>query len=268
MEFGDRVDLFSAWYGETYTRMFLDVCLPNLISTLPPGKQYRHLIYTTPAEAAKLTGLPFPACVDTTLLDGPEPRKRLYRCVYNAINISWLSRSYVVMAQPDHVFGWGIAGILEAMRPYDYVVCGHPRIVRAPPVGLSNRQLVAFAMHTAPHSIVTYGLANPLCPYWRAERKPYGYSVTMKEPPPIAFHGTPDMLEILTGKVTFGRFEVLDHEMTDHKARYGMLRTIDDSDVFFWAELTDPDKYVPTIENDYWSDTARRLAYRELRWRT
>jgi hypothetical protein len=285
------INVLTVVYGERYAYMMNQFMFPSLfiggnLSDLSHRK-ITHCIYC-PACDLHLFDKHRDACAslnielrfDSSLLSSLNPRADMHKAYAREIERSWKENSILVVAPPDHVFGHGLAKLITQMKPFDYVVCGHPRVdyndgVTALEVlsidndyinGRSNRPLVDLALNSAPHSIVRHGLST-FAPYWHGTRKNDKFSIFFKEPPPLCLHAHPSMTAVLCGDVYYGHFEAIDHDLVDYAATRGWLKVVDDSDDFFWIELTDELTYYPTIVNDYWSDAAEKLFFQELIWR-
>jgi hypothetical protein len=163
------------------------------------------------------------------------------------------------------------------LLPGDYLVSGHPRIdsescdsllpeflkSEAELGGDGNRRFVKFFMETAPHPMVNHGKSNPES-YWRTTRQETHWETFFKEPPPVAFYGSNDMLEAWPG--SFGSLEVVDHDLVDLSLKRGKLRWITDSRDFIWAERTSRGRYNPTITNEIWLNSCKLFDKEPLRW--
>ncbi len=251
------IELVTAFFGQGHLRMFLD----NLCSTLEQpsnlpelkrrGVEIVHRIYCTTNEAGRIPPQPLASAdetiIDIELLHCEEPS--LQR---DAIHIPYREAirrgdCVTILAQADHVFGCGFADAIageNALKPGEYLVVPHPRIVMEtalPHIKAmvetkpTNEEWVTFFMDLFPHPLVARGKATA-DPYWRTTRRADHWETYFQEPPPLAFWGTPDMLQFWPG--TQGNLEVLDHQLVNYCFEQGRLKTIMDSRVFTWAELT------------------------------
>ena len=166
------------------------------------------------------------------------------------------------------------------MKPYDYLVVGHPRVMmetayrdlRAdlarPDVDqfFTNEYLVDLAMHRHPHLVIQTGLNNPTEFWWNSRREGDTYRTRFKEPPPVAYYPARDMLCVMTGNPYTLPFETIDHDIVDLMHRTGRLKWIDNSQDFFWIEYCKRTRNVPTIYNRYWSPAARMFSQTDLNW--
>jgi hypothetical protein len=289
--FGKKINLISVFYGASYSDALQEIMFPSLLleQNIPAlkGREISHYIYCSENEVASLQkhvvmlkNMGIECIVNANMIPASgNQRDYLYLPFLKEMERSIAESSIVVMAQPDHVFGRGLAKIIDAMKPYEYVVCGHPRVSeergrRRYPEFLSdqlrkkssgNRDFVSLAINELTHPMVAHGLMH-MEPYWHAIRRQSYLSVYFKEPPPLCFHAHPEMINVVLGDTVFGRFETIDHDLVDFAYQQKRLKIIDDSDEFFWTELTKDDVYNPTIYNKYWSEAARTLFHHELKW--
>jgi tetratricopeptide (TPR) repeat protein len=292
-----RIDVSTIFYGSTFARLFGETMLPSLLlpDNLPDLQndyEVVHNICCTPAELPLLdetrellerAGIE--TRIDTELLgsgDPAEARARLHLAVVDQSRRSMEDDAVVIMSPPDHVFGRGLGNVIRAMQPYEYLLCGHPRIAMetASPVlremlasadadeTVTNARLVRLAMEEHPHGSVLTGIANPDELWWNSRKDGPDWLTRFKEPPPVAWHPAADMISVMTGQPYYQPFETIDHDIADLMHRTGRLAAVDDSNRFFWVEYCNAGKNLPTIHNRYWSPAARMLSKKELRWRT
>jgi hypothetical protein len=271
-----NVELLTIFYGQTHGDMFLNTLLPslwtagNVFSMIADGHSVIHRIYCTPDDISRLPK-DLPMIVNTSLLLGDgKDRERLHLAFIEQINRQVLT----VMCPCDHVFGVGLYGAVMGLHPGEYLVCGHPRISREAGLGpmgkflsvshADNRDLVRFCMESIPHPIVTRGIAFPEL-YWRTTRRADHWETFFKEPPPLAFWGSPDMLDAWQSP-TVGNWEVVDHDLVNLCHKRGTLKAIMDSREFFWAEFTSEHQYLPTIYNDIWLASCKHFNATPCRW--
>lgn len=291
-----RVDISTIFFGDMFTRLMAHTMLPSLLlpDNLPSlAGEYEIVqhIYCTSRELPLLhqvkrildrAGIEWRVNTEILGQGGPgAARAYLYQAVWDQTEISLDRNALVLMAPPDHVFGRGLARTLRAMKPYDYLVVGHPRVMMEtayadlrrdlarPDVAefFTNSYLVDFAMHRHPHTVIKTGLENPDEFWWNSRREGDSYYTRFKEPPPVAWYPARDLLCVMTGNPYVLPFETIDHDMVDLMQRTGRLRWIDDSDDFFWVEYCKKTRNVPTIYNRYWSPAARMFTETDLRWR-
>lgn len=282
---GDEpVDIFCACYGPEYTRLLEKVMLPSLVQpgNQPTRRPLRCFLYCLPSDVPNFAGFTALAAqhgiavhTQTAFMDAANPRMSIYRAIVDQLERSNRERSIVLVAAPDHIFGTGLGRLIDDLQPYEYMVCGHPRIsmekaarplerfVQTP---FTNGDLVRICLEEFPHPLVQHGLTHDE-PYWRALRKDGDYFAYSKEPPPICFSSTPDLLNIVEGLNLFGNFETIDHDIVDYCYRTDRLKFVSDSDTFFWAELVSESRYAPTIQNDYWSAAATMFHGQPLHWK-
>ncbi|MGB0671645.1 MAG: hypothetical protein ACPGNT_09120, partial [Rhodospirillales bacterium] len=292
--FKPKVHLLSVFYGDLFARvldrtMMPSLMLPGNLPDLMADHDVHHNVYCTPAEVPllrrhfrNLDRLGIPWTLDTHILGaGSGPRNRIHLPLIHQIDRAWEEGAVIVMAAPDHVFGQGFAQTLRAMKPLDYLCCGHPRVTMetafpaykalfADPEQAASRvtspALVDFALHGHPHHVTLTGLANPEEHWWNARREGDTYRVRFKEPPPLAFYPSPDLISVISGTAYAPAFETIDHDIVELMDRCGRFRIVDDSRDFFWTEYCQDGRNVPTIRNTYWSPTAQKLAKRDLVW--
>lgn len=268
--------------------MLSTTCLPSLFDpafrAYCAGRRVRVNIYCVEEERAVLedgveralrdTG--YELTFDTSFLraDG-DNRGRLPAAFKHQLAAARDVNALVIMAMPDHVFGRGLADVIARTREGEYVVCGHPRIsieagfeqvkrlVAAD--DYDNGQLVSLFVESIPHRVVSFAKTGRH-DYLELRGRPYGWDAYFKEPPPLLFWGSFDLIEQGFANPFFGEFECLDHDIPDLMLRHGLLRAIDDSEVFFWAEFTSDTKYPDMLANQWWAPSALLLRRYRLRW--
>jgi len=289
--FRNRIHLVSIFYGAQFAQWLCNILVPSLLldSNIPAmaGKKIVHKIYCSSKELPLiqdsieiLQQYQVESHVNIEIIPSfGNQRDHLFLAVNAAILEAITEDAVIVMAQPDHVFGHGLAAVIDKLEQNEFVVCGHPRVnARVATLtypdfiknhrsngGKDNLDFVSLAVDTIPHVMVKNGMEQAL-DYWHGFRKENNFSVFFKEPPPLCFHPDIDLLAILIGTTFFGEFESLDHDFTEYAFQRGKLRVIDDSREFFWSELTDEFKYNPTIQNNYWPPSAQKLFEHELKW--
>lgn len=289
-----RVHVVSFFFGEAYARMFVNTLLPSLFlaENLPDLRRDHAVsvrVYCTDAEAPLIApaldvlrrqGFAVALDLDVIGCRAGDPRANLGDCVADAIAEALREDAVIVMAQPDHVFGRGLAGRIRALPRHGYLVCGHPRVdtrgleaverLVGDPArhrALDNADLVRLAVEGFPHNTLRAGLAGD--EYWlRARREEDRVVVNFKEPPPLAFYPARDLLAMLTGDGYTIPFEAIDHDVVDLMHRTGRLHAVTDSRDFFWLEFSPDRKNAPTIFNDYWSRGAQAMRALDLHWHT
>ncbi|MCB6182228.1 hypothetical protein LIN78_01485 [Leeia sp. TBRC 13508] len=286
-KFGREIHLISFFYGKNYCNLFEKYLLPSLmnkanIPTIQNERRVCHFVYCKDADYPHLqnalktyASLGIEIEVDTKILNNADSTSKKYLNipVEESIIRSYEDGSIVVVAQPDHIFGLGLKNTIDRMNPYDYIVCGHPRVDMQSiaseysklPYFASNEELVKFAMSLHPHPMVQHGLKNQEN-YWHALENASNYVTYFKEPPPLCFHGSPDMISVMHGDIRYSPFESIDHELVDYMFSQNRLGIVDNSSEFFWCELTDNRVYNPTIRNDYVSAAAKKLGQHPLIW--
>lgn len=285
-----KVFIYTSFFGATFAHMLTASMMPSLMraSNLPAVLEacdVQWFLYTTPIDNM-LTGafkeqvkeLGVDVHVDTHIME-KSPRADLFRTLVDVIERAEEEGAIVLMSPPDHIFGDGLADVLVNMDQYDYVVCGHPRIELeacreslwkhiANGNGVSpldNRQLVTWAVEKHPHCVVKTGM-NTNEPWWNCTPSDDGYEVRFKEPPPLAFYATKDLISVILGNGYVPLFGAIDHDIVDFMHRTGRLKWFDDNEDFFWIEYCKKTRNVPTIRNTFWSPAAQMFAKRSLKW--
>lgn len=288
------IHLYSAFYGQHFLEMLSGTMFPSLMVSgnlpdLAADYSIVHAIYCTHRETLGLDGhrrtladLGYGCRLDDALLGafGHDPRQHLADTLVDAIEWAVRDNALLVFAPPDHVFGASLDRIVRAMKPFDYVVAGHPRVTyedayprlrelfAQPDVrrqGIPNDVLVRMAMEEFPHSITETGLQRPE-PFWNATRQDDRYLVRFREPPPLVVHPTRDLVNVIRGDTYAPSFETIDHDLVDFVGHCGRLSMVQDSREFFWIEYCSRQRNHPTVWNDYWSATARTCASTDLHW--
>jgi hypothetical protein len=272
-----QIEIFTAFWGEDHCHWFHETMMPSLElpSNLPAlraaGYEIEHRVYTTTAEASRVP----PHCVIDTSILTPHQDKRAH--CYLAIQDSIKRGKLTIFASCDFVFSHGLARAITGLCPGELLVAGHPRIDSELCDSLlpaflkseaelgydGNRRFVNFFMDTVPHPMVNHGKSNPE-PYWRTSRKSTHWETFFKEPAPIGFWGSEEMLGAWPSAV--GPQEAIDHDMVDMLLRVGKVRWISDSRDLIWGERTSNRRYVPTIKNEIWMDSCRHFDKEPLRW--
>jgi hypothetical protein len=284
------VTFVSIFWGPEFADMFVKLMVPSLcglggLSRIASQYNVKFEVYTPGADGAliepglrALRSLP----VDVRLYAGfvgDDPDTNLNRLGHYLTQI-WGAHEregcVTVMAQPDHVIGSGLLGLLDRFTANQYVVSGHPRVSKESgfpaiterlaqgTIG-NNGDLVRLCAREHPH--VTFRTALGSDEGWlRACDVGNGFAVFFKEPPPLLLQARKDCLAVLTGSSDVNLHEQIDHEIVDLMYRQGRLVIVDDSRDFFWAEMSSDKKSIPTVRNLYWSKAAQMLNRTELRW--
>lgn len=284
-----RVEILTEFFGVIHLELLFRTLVPslwqsgNIPAMLQDGAEVVHRIYCPPEEALALQAYAMcsrvPVEIDTTALpqdtvnaSSAVRNDRLHRPFQEAIKRETLT----VMAPCDHVFGSGLWSVIKELQHGEYLVCGHPRAdyengfplmeaFLAESKSDNNFSFVNFCMERVPHPMVSHGKIHPE-DYWRTRNKGNHWETFFAEPPPLAFWGSPDMLEPWTKKTLHGPWEVIDHDLPDHCLRRGTLRWVDDSRKFFWTEFTSNRTYTPTLYTKLVLDSIRHFHRTPLHW--
>lgn len=272
-----NVELVTAFYGSTYADMVNRTLVPslwqdsNIPAMIRSGHSITHRIYCPSADAERIMPHPVDMEFNTSILTGDgQDRGRLYLCFQDAIRRHCLT----IMAIPDAAFGLGLWSVVRALKPGQILVCGHPRISREDGVAAmaelialkpsDNRHFVKMCMDGVAHPMVLHGMTHPE-PYWRTTRRTDHWETFFKEPAPIAFWGSDEMLDAWKSP-TVGTLEVIDHDLVNLCYKRGTLLAITDSREFFWAEFTSKNDYLPTIYNEIWLESCKHFNRTPCRW--
>lgn len=281
----------SVFWGKSYAEMFADIAVPSLIKsgTLEDVAKLmptNYCIYCPPAEAKIIEKairnirrfIPDVHIFTHAFSDDHSDNVNL---LHDLLPLIWrkieADNGLVVMAQPDHCFGTGLANIVEKFEGNDYWVAGHPRVSFESGASqiknllkkkgkLDNADLVTFAANSHPHVTFRTGLRKNNEKWLNATRRKDHFEVYFKEPPPLVLRPTKDMQSVFSGSPFGNPFEQIDHDIVDLVYRQGRLKVVDNSDDFFWFEFSSDDKNLPTIRNLYWSLAAQYLSKTPLKW--
>ena len=299
--FGEVVELFCMVSGQDHVDYLEHVAFPALAAS--PGfaqllsqRRTVYNIYTTPADLSALAGL-----LDKLARHGIRYRvnvellalsQDLYQIlalpIIDQIRRSLALQSIVVMALPDAIICGPIERVIATMQPRETVVCAMPRIDsrRAYPAlrqrlsdpargRLDSREFVALCMNEFRHPQTQSALDSD-SPCLRYRDLGGYFSARNWAPPPLCFHAREEMLEHmlrqpLCGPLATASFYAIDHDIVDSAYRGGHLTLIPDSDHFFWAELTQPDRHTDFLagrraEDYYNPPSARHIFDHEFKW--
>jgi hypothetical protein len=286
-----KIEVLSIFYGEKYTRLFFETCLPtlgpNLIQIQKEGVEILHRVHCPKDEAVLLEAYAaiadWPVEIVTNGFTG-DPHHDRHNAIHPCYQEALRREVLTVCAPADHIFGKGLWGVIHDLQPGQYIVCGHPRIafpdglarardfINAGGHGQDNRDLVRLCLEEIPHPMVDYGKHHP-DPYWRTalhDQPEKHYETFFCSPPPLAFIGSADMLLAWSNRTLFGPLEVIDHDLVNHCHRYSKLKAVTDSREFFWAEWTDGDRYRHSngseIRTIYQLESMRHFNGVPLRW--
>jgi tetratricopeptide (TPR) repeat protein len=299
-DFGQIVELFCMVSGQEHVDYLEHVAFPALSATqgfdqLLRDRRTIYNIYTTPADLGPLAGF-----LDKLASHGIRYRvnvellalsQDLYQVlalpIIDQVRRSLTLQSIVVMALPDAIISGPIERVIAEMKPQETVVCAMPRIDadRAYPAlrerlsttgtGLDSREFVGLCMNDFRHPQTQSALDSD-SPCLRYRDMGSYFSAHNWAPPPLCFHAREEMLDHmmrrpLCGPHATASFYAIDHDFVDSAHKGGHLRLIPDSDYFFWAELTQPDRHTDFLagrrsEDYYYPPTSRHVYAHEFKW--
>lgn len=290
-----RIKMMTMFYGDLFADMIHHSMLPSLmvedgVLDLLKDHEVSQIVYCTPNElkrvedyCRKLERLGIRTEIDCDLMSHWESdiRPILGEAVLDTVANALREQAIILFCPPDHVFGRGLAKLVRSMKNHQYVVCGHPRITLEegyPHIKtllsdgvsarrLRNADLVALAMDRYPHHVTrTRTGVGPKELWWTAKDDGAHYTVRFKEPPPVAFYPSRDIIALMAGAPFAPMFETVDHDLVEFMLRSGRLRAVTDSREFFWIEYCSHFRNYPALRNDYWSHAAQTFANLDLRW--
>lgn len=280
-----RVEFITIFWGMEHLEMFFKTLLPSLWNTdnipamLRDKCEVVHRVFCPPKEAELLSIYQvcsdIPVEIETTMI-AQEHNDNRHHSLARPFQDQVKRGVLTVVAPCDHVFGNGLWPAIKTLKPGEYLVCGHPRISFETGFGRmeqflktnhdgDNRKLVKFCMDTIPHPMVTHGKKVPEG-YWHAIQRGDHWEAHSAEPPPLAFWGTPDMLNPWNEPILFGPWEVIDHELPGWCFDRNRLRWIDDSRTFFWSEFTSVKQYNPTLYSSFKYGCMKHFRDLPLKW--
>lgn len=197
------------------------------------------------------------------------------------------TNSIIVYSTPDLLYGHGLAGIVTSMPEHGYVVTNQVRIdlskldlilnflsTTGYKKSLDNSDYVRFFMEVVPHPCVTHGLntykdmpssddmvhEHSSLQLWYYGREPSYYKAHLRTPHPIAHAPSETIVNMISdrAKSYFSGTEAIDHEIVWALEPKGLVRRISDTREFIVGEMTDPEKFNPTICNSDWTPTCKR----------
>lgn len=274
-----EIHILTIFYGKEHAKYLGETMLPSLVRSLDGihrKVKTRQYIYCLPEDEMDVYRAEWEVNVDTGLLNVKNPRLELHKAIIRQIEISSRVGATIVFVQADHVYGFGLRGLLEKHND-KFVVCSHGRI-RASAFedvkmflggSFTNKDFSIQNYTYWQHYMVTHGLNNPE-KYWKANRNGDVIDVYFKEPAPVLFPADTKIIEIIQNKEykghtrdsAWGAFEAIDHEVVDYYYRTNGLYYCKDSNEFIWTEFTDDKEYVPTVPqvegiNACWIDSAK-----------
>lgn len=288
----DNVEILSFFYSNWFSDMLINACFPSLflntnVPELMKNRKVIHNIYCSKNENEYLKKNYIPLAnncglevfINDSIIVGnfADYRNLLHLAIKDQIKKSIKNKSVIIVSPPDMIFGHGLANVINNMEYGEYVVCGQARIsiedgfeklqnfLKSNP--LSNKEFVKFFVEGIPHFIVREAKRKRY-DYEYIEKSENGWVAYMKEPPPLVFYGSDEILKEGFKSPYFGQFEAIDHDIPNMFFKKGKLRWIDNSETFFWGELTSNDKYTKMFVNDYWSEAAKFFTKQPINWKT
>ena len=130
------------------------------------------------------------------------------------------------------------------------------------------------ALGSFSHGVVKHGMApqqfaksRERSRWWSAIVNGNCVEVSFKEPPPILFEPSWDIVSAMIEEGYTPPFERVDHDIVEWMWKMNRLEVVQSNDVFFWVEYCKDSRNVPTITNDYWPQSAQLLADKKVIWR-
>lgn len=299
-DFGQIVELFCMVSGQEHIDYLEHVAFPALAGS--PGfadllaqRRTIYNIYTTPSDLRQMAGF-----LDKLARHGIRYRinvellalsQDLYQIlalpIIDQVRRSLALQSIVVMALPDAIISGPIERVIADMKPRETVVCAMPRIdsdqaypalrqhLATPGAALDSRAFVGLCMNEFRHP-QTQSAMDSDTPCLRYRDMGGYFSAHNWAPPPLCFHAREEMLDHmmrrpLCGPHATASFYAIDHDFVDSAYKSGHLRLIPDSDYFFWAELTQPDRHTDFLagrrsESYYNPPSSRHIFDHEFKW--
>ncbi len=295
---GEIVEMFCMVVGQEHIDFLEHLAYPAMLATdgfdaLLRERTVVYNIYTTPndlkllqgfLEKLKARGIAYRINVEILSLS-QDLYSILCLPVIDQVKRALALRSVVVSALPDLIISGSLAQVIRDMKPDETVVCAMPRIdsniafpalraelERGP---LHTRNFVRLCMTDFLHPQTYSALKNQSnCLQYR-DTGTY-YEARNWAPPPLCFYARPEMLDAmlrapLCGPNSNASFYAIDHDFVESAHQSGKLRLIPDSDYFFWAELTHPQRHIDFLSGrkseDYYYPEASKYIYSQgFKW--
>jgi thioredoxin-like negative regulator of GroEL len=298
---GEVVELFCMVVGQEHIDFLEHVAYPALSSTeefdvLLAERRVVYNIYTTPADYERLQGFLNKIArrgiryrVNVELLSfSQELYSILALPIIDQVKRSLALNSVVVMALPDAIISGSIYRVVKDMKPFETVVCAMPRIDSDIAYAdlkrffadgnndrLDSREFVRKSMTQFMHPQTYSALVSENnCLRYR-DQGTY-YSARNWAPPPLCFYARHEMLDHmmrnpLCGPTAIASFYAIDHDFVDSAYHTNTLRLIEDSDYFFWAELTHSGRHKDFLagrkSEDYYAPESTQFVFQhEFKW--
>lgn len=295
----NNVVIYSSWYGDEFTELFFNSLVPSL--KRPDGipeilRKYKVIwkIYTSEEQYLKIKNrisdidyLADSIEINKEILKSEsfEPREYLHETFIDCIKKSKDDNDIILFAPPDHIFGGGLATLINESNIDSYIICPHPRIsYEAAYLNskhkelifknenngicnyINNRELARIALLKYPHQIVEYGF-NPTSTdgvleasyWWSAKMNGTNVEVRFKEPPPVLLYARGDIIAGMLSEGYSSTFERVDHDLVEWMDKSGKLVVNSDNLKFFWVEYCKDTRNIPTIGNGYWPFSAQKI---------
>lgn len=288
------VEICSFYFSNWFTDMLTETCIPSLflesnIPKLMKNRKVSHNIYCTLNETDYIKEKYIPLANQLGLAvsiydrilphlgDHYQKRTCLYMALQDQIRKSIHNKSVIVVAPSDMVFGNGLSDVIDNLEYGEYLVCGQPRIsyengyekikkfLKTNPT--SNLDFAKICIEEIPHTILQEAKKQKH-EYLSLQKASDGWIAYFKEPPPLVFYGTEEILQSFDLDNWCGRFEMIDHELPNIFFKKNKLKWIDDSNVFMWAEFTSNNNYKSMIHNNWKCEATDFFKNLPLRWRT
>ena len=295
---GEIVELFCMVVGLEHIEFLEHLAYPALLATegfteMLNERKVVYNIYTTPQDLTNLQGflenlssqgIGYRVNVEIFSLS-QDLYSILCLPIIDQVNRSLALRSIVVSALPDLIISGSLAQVIKDMKPDETVVCAMPRIdstIAFPAMRaeiekgpLQSRDFVRRCMTDFLHPQTYSAMKNDSnCLKYR-DTGSY-YEARNWAPPPLCFYARPDMLDSMLrhpmcGPNSNASFYTIDHDFVEAAYRGGNLRQIPDSDYFFWAELTHPQRHLDFLSGrkneDYYYPAASEFIFsNEFKW--
>lgn len=295
---GEIVELFCMVVGQEHIDFLEHLAYPSMLATegfdaLLRERKVVYNIYTTPNDLKPLQGFleKLQACgiayrVNVEILSlSQDLYSILCLPVIDQVKRALALRSVVVSALPDLIISGSLAKVIKDMKPEETVVCAMPRIDSNIAFPALRAELQNRPLHT--RSFVRRCMTDFLHPQTYSALKNESNCLQYRDtgtyyearnwaPPPLCFYARPDMLDSmlrapLCGPNSNASFYAIDHDFVESAYQSGKLRLIPDSDYFFWAELTHPQRHIDFLSGrkseDYYYPEASKYIYSQgFKW--
>jgi tetratricopeptide (TPR) repeat protein len=295
---GAVVELFCMVFGHEHIEFLEHLAYPALLATagfddLLRERKVVYNIYTTPQDMTELQsflgkldaqGIGYRVNLEVLSLS-QDYYSILCLPIIDQLNRSLALRSIVVSTMPDLIISGSLARVINDMKVGETVVCAMPRIdscIAFPALRaelekgpLQSRDFVRRSMTDFLHP-QTYSAMKNSNKFLTYHDTGSYYEARNFAPPPLCFYARPEMLDSIfrhpmCGPNSNASFYTIDHDFVESAYRGGNLRLIPDSDYFFWAELTHPQRHLDFLSGrkyeDYYYPSASEFIFsNEFKW--